>query len=85
MRYSLTPHPRGAWDSEPILERCTVEVHIRRNWAVYFVKNVCMLVFVTYGGLMALMMQADEMMGDRCAWLVVAVLIVVTAHELRKF
>ena len=41
-----------------------------------------MLVFVTYGGLMALMMQADEMMGDRCAWLVVAVLIVVTALQM---
>jgi len=49
---------------------------------VYFVKNVCTLVFVTYGGLMALMMQADEMMGDRCAWLVVTVLIIVTALQM---
>ena len=45
---------------------CRIEIHIRRNWGVYFIKQICTMLLCTAGGLSALMMQPGELLGDRC-------------------
>ena len=75
-------HPVDELTGEPIRERCRVEIFIRRNWAVFFVKQIATMLLVTAGGLMALFMQPGDLFGDRCAQLVVSVLIVLTSMQM---
>ena len=74
-------HPIEPLTGEPIRSRCNVAIKIRRNWVVYFVKQICMSLLVSTGGLLALLMQPSEMLGDRCAQLLVAILIIVTSFQ----
>jgi hypothetical protein len=75
-------HPTDPLTDEPAREMCVLEVRIRRNWAVYFVKSICTLLLVTMGGLVALLMQPAELMEGRCAQLLVAILIIITALQM---
>jgi len=48
---------------------------------IYFVKQICTILLVTAGGLMALLMQPNELLGDRCAQILVSVLIIITTLQ----
>lgn len=63
------------------IDTCVLKIHIRRNWEVYFVKQIMTMLLVTAGGLLALLMHPGDMLGDRCAQLLVAVLIVITTLQ----
>ena len=54
---------------------------IKRAWSVFFVKQTLTMLLVTAGGLLALLMSPGELLGDRCAQLLVAVLIVITTLQ----
>ena len=75
-------HPIDSVSGEEDRETCTVKIHIRRNWNVFFTKQICTMLLVTAGGLMALLMHHGELIGDRCAQLLVAVLIIITALQI---
>ena len=75
-------HPIDSVSGEEDLESCVVKLHIRRNWAVFFTKQILTMLLVTAGGLMALLMHHGELIGDRCAQLLVAVLIIITALQI---
>ena len=71
-------HPRNALTGEPKRDHCVVQIKIKRNWLIFFVKQICTMLLVTAGGLMALLMQPGELLGDRCAQILVSVLIIIT-------
>lgn len=75
-------HPIDPFTGEMLRSTCRIEIHIRRNWGVYFIKQICTMLLCTAGGLSALMMQPGELLGDRCALIVVAVLITLTAIQM---
>ena len=75
-------HPTDEFTGEPVRERCLVEIKIQRDWAVFFVKQIATMLLVTAGGLMALFMQPGDLFGDRCAQIVVSVLIVLTSMQM---
>ena len=74
-------HPISALTGMELKEHCVVEIKIRRNWIVYFVKQTFTILLVTAAGLVALLMQPGELLGDRCAQLLVAVLIIITSLQ----
>ena len=74
-------HPRNALTGAPKRDRCVVQIKIKRNWLIFFVKQICTMLLVTAGGLMALLMQPGELLGDRCAQILVSVLITITTLQ----
>ena len=74
-------HPVDALTGMAKREHCVIEIKIRRNWIVYFVKQTFTVLLVTAAGLVALLMQPSELLGDRCAQLLVAVLIIITSLQ----
>ena len=74
-------HPVSALTGEPKREMCTLEIKIKRNWLIYFVKQICTMLLVTAGGLLALLMQPGELLGDRCAQILVSILIIITTLQ----
>ena len=45
------------------IDTCVLKIHIRRNWEVYFVKQIMTMLLVTAGGLLALLMHPGDMLG----------------------
>jgi len=56
----------------------TITFKVRRNPIVFLIKKLAMGVAIVSGGLLALWLHPVEYAGDRSAWLIVAVLIVMT-------
>lgn len=74
-------HPLGA-DGEPDRSRCVLSITVLRNSMIYVVKRLVTDVLVVFGGLLCgLWLVPDEMMGDRLAAILVALLIVVTSLQ----
>ena len=57
-------HPKDALGKD-MRSTCILEIKIARNYFVYFMKQILTMVLVTAGGLLALLMQPDELLGDR--------------------
>jgi len=74
-------HPIDVTTGEPKREYCVVRIHIKRNWIIYFVKQICTMLLCTSGGLLGLLMQPGELLGDRVATLLVSILILITALQ----
>ena len=74
-------HPVNVLTGVPKREFCIVEIAIKRNWVIYFVKQICTMLLCTAGGLMSLLMQPGELLGDRVATILVAILIVITTLQ----
>lgn len=74
-------HPIDVTTGEPKREYCVVRIHIKRNWVIYFVKQICTMLLCTSGGLLGLLMQPGELLGDRVATLLVSILILITALQ----
>jgi len=63
----------------PLLNTCTMKIRIRRNPIVYFIKGVVLTVAVVLGSLLtAGYLHPEEHIGDRCAVLFIAFLILIT-------
>ena len=75
-------HPLDSDSGEVDRSSCVVQLRLRRDWFVFFFKQICTVLLVTSGGLLALLMNPDELLGDRCAQLLVAVLILVTTLQM---
>ena len=43
-------HPVNILTGEPKREYCVVEIAIKRNWIIYFVKQICTMLLCTAGG-----------------------------------
>mmetsp|Transcript_14315 Transcript_14315/g.42586 ORF Transcript_14315/g.42586 Transcript_14315/m.42586 type:complete len:269 (+) Transcript_14315:224-1030(+) len=66
-------------EGNPKLHTCKVEVYIRRNPMVYFTKGVLLTIAVVLGSLLtAGYLHPEEHIGDRCAVLFIAFLILIT-------
>eukprot|EP00966_Prymnesium_polylepis_P328113 7383925-Prymnesium_polylepis.1 len=66
-------------EGNPKLHTCKVELYIRRNPMVYFIKGVLLTIAVVLGSLLtAGYLHPEEHIGDRCAVLFIAFLILIT-------
>ena len=52
-----TPRQTNILTGAPKREFCIVEIAIKRNWIIYFVKQICTMLLCTAAGLMALRLQ----------------------------
>jgi len=74
-------HPVNILTGQPKREFCIVEIAIKRNWIIYFVKQICTMLLCTAAGLMALLMQPGDLLGDRVGLILIAILIVITTLQ----
>mgnify|MGYP006108191513 CR=1 FL=1 len=75
-------HPLGDDGATPDKSRCVLSIRVQRNYMIYVVKRLVTDVLVVFGGLLCgLWLVPDEMMGDRLAAILVALLIVVTSLQ----
>jgi hypothetical protein len=74
-------HPTDA-DGAPILSACTLSIKIQREFMTYVIKRLITDILVVFMGLFCgLWLHPEEMMGDRLAAILVAMLIVVTSLQ----
>lgn len=59
-------HSVDAETNEEDYSTCILEVKIKRNYMTYFVKQVVTLIMVTFAGLLGLLLQPGDLLGDRC-------------------
>jgi len=74
-------HPVNILTGKPKREYCIVEIAIKRNWVIYFVKQICTMLLCTAAGLMALLMQPGDLLGDRVGLILISILIVITTLQ----
>ena len=74
-------HPRRENGKGLYRDTCVIKLRVKRNWNVFFVKQICTMLLVTAGGLLSLLMHPTDLLGDRCAQLLVAVLIIITTLQ----
>ena len=52
-------HYKDSDTGEELKDTCIFRIAIRRNWQVYFVKQIMTMLLVTAGGLLALLMHPE--------------------------
>jgi hypothetical protein len=67
-------------DGQPLVHTCVIIIQIERNFLVYVVKHLAINILIVLGSIItAQSLSADEHTGDRCAVLLLALLILVTS------
>lgn len=63
---------------------CALNVEIKRNLLIFFVKDLLVSILVMYGGLISMHLSSTEYIADRLALIITAMLILVTNMQARN-